>query len=52
MDRRAELVVVEVGSQCTGQAQVTAGLEAGTLVILDPPDGVEDGARVTDAAPG
>ena len=46
VDGRAELRPVEVGRQGTGRAEVTAGLEEGTLVVLYPSDGVEDGARV------
>ncbi len=46
VDGRAELRAVEVGRQGSGRAEVTAGLEPGTLVVLYPSDGVEDGARV------
>lgn len=46
VDGRAELRAVEIGQQGSGRVEVTAGLEAGTLVILYPSDGVEDGARV------
>ena len=47
---RAQRRVVELGQRGALEAEVRAGLEPGELVILQPPNDVDDGVRVRDAA--
>lgn len=43
-DGRARLSPVEIGHRTGQEAEVTRGLEAGTIVIVHPPDTLTDGA--------
>jgi HlyD family secretion protein len=50
-DGRARAVTVEAGRSDGRHTEVLAGLEAGTEVLLHPPDTVEDGSRVRKRSP-
>jgi HlyD family secretion protein len=50
-DGRARAVAVEAGHSDGRSTEVLAGLEAGTEVLLHPPDTVKDGSRVRKRAP-
>jgi HlyD family secretion protein len=45
---RARSVVVELGQRGTSDVEVTSGLEAGSRLVLHPPDTLRDGARVAE----
>ena len=47
---RARLTTVELGHQSGQEAEVTAGLAEGALVIVHPGDLVRDGTRITGSA--
>ncbi len=46
-DDRASLVDVELGLANDDEVEVVEGLEAGSVIVLSPPRGLEDGARVS-----
>jgi HlyD family secretion protein len=48
---RAERRGVTVGTVQDNEATLTAGVAAGERVIVDPPGGLADGARVREAKP-
>ena len=48
-DGRAHRIAVKTGIEGPDRVEVTAGLAAGDEVIVDPSDGLEDGARVRAA---
>jgi RND family efflux transporter MFP subunit len=50
-DGRAQRRVVTVGAPHGDNRQVLAGLTVGESVIIDAPDGLKDGAAVTEAKP-
>lgn len=43
---RARLTTVEIGQRSGAETQITAGLEAGDVVVAFPSDALEDGTRV------
>ncbi len=45
---RARLAAVQIGARNAGEAWIRAGLEPGDRVIVYPPAGVTDGARVRE----
>lgn len=45
-DGRAELRAVEVGQQADLRTRILGGLEEGDVVVVHPPNDLEDGARV------
>src|SRR5690606_37009789 len=49
-DGRARRRLVQVGQQAGLRTQITAGLEAGDVVIVHPGNEVEDGVRVETQA--
>ncbi|MFZ0266050.1 MAG: efflux RND transporter periplasmic adaptor subunit, partial [Caulobacter sp.] len=46
---RAHRRPVRLGAAAASQTEITAGLKAGASVVLDPPKGLRDGARVRPA---
>jgi HlyD family secretion protein len=47
-DGRAQRARVELGRQTGQDAEVTAGLAEGVLVVIHPPDTLTNNARVTE----
>ncbi|MEZ4416632.1 MAG: HlyD family efflux transporter periplasmic adaptor subunit [Gemmatimonadota bacterium] len=45
-DGRARLRIVEIGHRGQREAEVTAGISEGETVVVYPPDGLREGARV------
>ncbi|MGD9906321.1 MAG: efflux RND transporter periplasmic adaptor subunit [Vicinamibacterales bacterium] len=52
VDGRAVRTVVELGHRTTAAAEILAGVSEGDTVIVFPPDGLQDGARVTPRSAG
>jgi HlyD family secretion protein len=44
---RVRRQIVQLGQRNENEGQITAGLEAGTTIVLHPPDTMTDGTRVT-----
>jgi RND family efflux transporter MFP subunit len=46
VDKTARMVLIRKGKSIDGETQVVSGLNSGSIVIMDPPDGLRDGTPV------